>query len=127
MGRKLARTEGSRLLFFNRGLIVACLKLAGTIPVLKEELIRRAMLGPTESSTAFKNDEGIMSDGLFVGLRAETISVITARDTGSNWVRVASGMGVIGAEVVKRWADLRAVILSIKNVRKLSQRVYGGV
>jgi len=41
IGLKLLKSDVSRLGFFNRGVTVACFKQSGSIPVLKQRLIKK--------------------------------------------------------------------------------------
>ena len=59
----MAKTEGSRDGFFNRGWTRALFRDEGKEPVDREKLMMFKMVGPTASKFSFRNDVGIMSSG----------------------------------------------------------------
>ena len=68
-GLKFDNTKGSRLGFLRRGLTTACLKAAGTVSNLGQELIKTRRLGPTVLKTIFSTLAVTISNGQFVGFR----------------------------------------------------------
>ena len=59
---------------------MACLKAAGTLPVLSEVLIRAKTLDPTVSKTSLNKRVGILSRGQLDGRNCLTVSDSSERD-----------------------------------------------
>ena len=82
----------SRVLFLRRGFILAVLKDAGTMPEVREELMRAVRNGRRSTEMAWRREEGIGSRGQVVAWLELTILLTSSEVKGMKWVKTEMGM-----------------------------------
>ena len=83
----------SRFRFLRRGFILAVLNNAGTMPEVREELMRAVSNGRRLTEMAWRREEGIGPRGQVVAWLELTILLTSLEVRGMRWVKTEVGMG----------------------------------